>query len=198
MHESERTSVLVVDDDPDVVRTYQRYLEAEYDVAVAFDGEEALDVLESTDADVAFLDRATPDRSGEALLGRIGERGHDCRVAMVTAVDPDFDVLEAGFDDYVTKPASRADLRSTVERLVALDEYARNVRQYHSLVSKRAALGPEETDAESERSDRFSELDARIEREREFGVEPDRLLEDAAFVTAIRAIDDDARSEADG
>ncbi|MFB6122186.1 MAG: response regulator [Haloferacaceae archaeon] len=199
MHESARATVLIVDDDPDVVQTYQRYLEADYDVVVAYDGEGALDTLESEDVDVVLLDRMMPGLSGGEVLERIEERGDDCRVAMVTAVDPDFDIIDMGFDDYVTKPSSGAELRSTVAELVALDEYARGLRQYHSLVAKRAALESKKTDVELAASDEFSELESRIEQRRaELDEGTERLLEDAAFVTAIRSIDEDTGGDVDG
>ncbi|MFB6373664.1 MAG: tetratricopeptide repeat protein, partial [Bradymonadaceae bacterium] len=58
--------------------------------------------------------RATPDR----VLEEVRERGLDTRVAMVTAVDPDLDILKLDFDEYVTKPLSEEDLQETVEQLL--------------------------------------------------------------------------------
>jgi DNA-binding response OmpR family regulator len=198
MHESDRATVLIVDDDPDVVQTYQRYLEETFEVAVAYDGEEALGVLDEEDVDVVLLDRMMPGLSGGEVLERIRERSDDCRVAMVTAVDPDFDIIDMGFDDYVTKPSSRSELVATVEKLAGLDEYARNIREYHSLVSKREALEAEKTEVELETSTEFEELESRIERMgTDLGDQADRLLEDTAFVAAIRSIDDEG-GEFDG
>jgi len=60
-------------------------------------------VIDET-VDVVLLDRMMPGMSGQEVLAAIRERGLDCRVAMVTAVDADFDVIEMGFDEYLGKP----------------------------------------------------------------------------------------------
>lgn len=50
------------------------------------------------DVDVVLHDCRMPDRSGGQTLERIREQGYDCRVAMVTAVDLDFDIVEMDFE----------------------------------------------------------------------------------------------------
>ena len=80
-----------------------------HDVRTAYGGEEALEKADE-DVDLVFLDRQMPDMSGDDVLERVRERGLDCRVVMVTAVDPDFDIVEMPFDDYLTKPVMRDDV----------------------------------------------------------------------------------------
>ena len=58
-----------------------------------------------------------PVVSGNEVLAETEERGLPCRVAMVTAVDPDFDIIDMGCDDYLVKPIARADLLDVVDRL---------------------------------------------------------------------------------
>ena len=120
---SGRPSLLVVDDERDVADTYAQLLRREYDVRVAYGGEAALEALQEAPADVVLLDRRMPDLSGDQVLVTIRNWGLDTRVALVTAVDPSFDVLGLGFDDYLLKPVGIETLRDTVERLLAIESY---------------------------------------------------------------------------
>jgi DNA-binding response OmpR family regulator len=183
-------TVLIVDDDRGVVRTYRRYLEDEYTIRVAYDGAEALERLDES-VDVVLLDRLIPGTSGGEVLDRIRERDLGVRVAMVTAVDPDFDILDMGCDDYVTKPTTYDELRSTVEELLGLSRHAEQVREYHSLLAKREALREGKAAYELERSEAYADLEARIEQmERTLEEAADGYTDDAKFVATLRAIDE--------
>jgi len=155
-------NVLVVDDNTDVADLYATQLSAEHDVRTAYGGREALDRLDE-DVGVVLLDRHMPDLEGDEVLDRIRETEYDCRVAMVTAVDPDFDIVDLGFDEYVTKPVDREQLLDTVDRLVARTGYSETIRRYYALVSTRAALEAEKRPAELEQSDEYEALTARID-----------------------------------
>jgi CheY-like chemotaxis protein len=98
--------ILVVDDEQPIADLFARWLEDEYDVRVAYSGGEALASLDDS-LDVVLLDRDMPDMSGDGVLDTIRSRGIDCRVGMVTAVEPDFDVLTLGYDAYVVKPVTK-------------------------------------------------------------------------------------------
>ena len=112
---------------------------------------------------MALLDRRIPDRSGDKVLAEINENGCDCRVAMVTAVNPGFDIIDMGCDDYLVKPVSRADLLDVVERLLKLSEYSEKHQQLTSKKLKRNVLKVEKSTAELDRSDRFERLTGEIE-----------------------------------
>lgn len=131
--------VLVVEDETELAELFAEWLAEEYEVDVATDGETALDLVDG-DTDVVLLDRLMPGISGDEVLETIRERGFDCRVAMVTAVEPNFDVLDMGFDDYVVKPVFREDIRRLVSGLRERDEYDRHLSELFSLASKLAAL----------------------------------------------------------
>ena len=159
--------VLVVEDEEPLADLYEIWLNDEYTVDTVHSGEEAVASLAET-PDVVLLDRRLPDCSGGSVLAEIREREFDCRVAMVSAVSPDVDVLEMDFDVYLTKPASEADLNAVVEQLLARTEYDDRLNDYFALVSKRATLRAN-VEAGSER--RYQDLDARI-------TEMERQLED--------------------
>jgi DNA-binding response OmpR family regulator len=159
------TGVLIVDDDPDIADTYASQLGDQYDVTTTYSGRAGVAALDPA-IDVVLLDRRMPDMSGNEVLETIRERGLEARVAMVTAEEPDFDIIEMPFDDYVQKPVSEADLAETVAHLKRFVDYEEGVREYYALTAKRAALLGSKSEAECEASDRFQELEREIETKR--------------------------------
>ncbi|MFB6167512.1 MAG: HalX domain-containing protein [Haloferacaceae archaeon] len=159
----EQATVVVVEDEPDLADLYATWLEGDYDVHAAYGGEEALGVFDGLDdLDVVLLDRRMPDISGDEVLTALRDRGVDARVAMVTAVEPDFDIVAMGFDDYLVKPVSRETLEETVSKLLLRDEYADGVRELFSLASKKALLEAEKSAAELDGSEEYAELSDQI------------------------------------
>lgn len=154
-------TVLVVDDEERLVDLFAAWLSHEYAVRTAYGGQEALELLDE-DVDVLLLDRLMPDVTGDEVLGTVRERDLECHVSMVTAVEPDFDILEMGFDEYLVKPFSKADLREVVETLLTRKHHESTVQRYFRLVSKRAALESNgEPDVSGHR--KYEELQADIE-----------------------------------
>jgi len=115
-----RQTVLVVDDEPHLLRLVQFRLEREgYDVVTASDGQSALDSVFEHRPDLCLLDVVMPRRSGLEVLQelRADERSSALKVIMLTARATDADIergMQMGADDYLTKPFSAADLRSRV------------------------------------------------------------------------------------
>lgn len=158
---SEQPSVLIVDDESDLADTYAAYLADSFDVSVVYGGQEAFDVLDDT-VDVVLLDRRMPVVSGNEVLAHIEDRGLDLRVALVTAVDPDFEIIDLQIDDYLVKPVSKGDVRETVERLLALSEYDQQMRKLTSKKLKRNVLEIEKTRPELAESEEFARLNEEI------------------------------------
>jgi DNA-binding response OmpR family regulator len=156
-----RPSVLIVDDDRDLADLYATWLRDDYYTRVAYSGEDALAELH-TGIDVVLLDRRLPDISGDEVLVTLRDRGMDCRVAMVSAVTPDFDIIDLGFDDYLTKPVGREALHRTVERLVEVDSYDALHIRLSSLRILRNVLREEKSKAELAANERFQDLEKRI------------------------------------
>jgi len=148
--------VLAVDDEDRVTDAYALWL-SEYTVRTASDGDEALSKMDE-DVDVVLLDREMPTVNGGEVLDRIREQGYDCRVAMVTGVEPDFDILDMGFDTYLTKPVTEDDLTETVEELRSRAEFDGRAQRFFSLVEKQSTLEAELSDRELETSDEYEGL----------------------------------------
>lgn len=161
MTATDRPVVLVVDDYPDVADLYATWLESEYAVRTAYDGQAALKLLDKT-VDVVLLDRKMPNLSGEALLAEIRARDLDCRVAAVTGIQPDFDVIEMPLDAYLQKPVRQTELIETVQSLLRRAEYDEHLRQYCALASRKAALETEKSQRELEQSQAYAALEERI------------------------------------
>jgi DNA-binding response OmpR family regulator len=194
MTSTEPATVLVVDDEPDVADAYAAQLETEFTVSTAYSGQEALDGLDDS-VDVVLLDRRMPGISGDEVLEHIRERGIDCRVAMVTAVDPDFDIIEMPFDDYVIKPVSREDLFETIDRLLTSSEYEKNLREYYAMTAKHATLMSNKPDSELANSAEFTELEDRMEELRSDLDETIAGFDDDDFVAAFRELGDGPAAE---
>ena len=163
MTSPEASSVLIVDDEEHLADLHARWLGEAYPVRVAYDGQGAIDALDDS-VEVILLDRRMPGLSGDEVLEVVRECGYTCRVAMVTAVEPDFDILDMGFDDYLVKPVSFDDLQDTVDRLLTRNSYDELVDEYARLLSMKATLETEKTRRQLEESRAFAELESRIER----------------------------------
>lgn len=154
--------VLVVDDEEAVADLYGAWLAPEYDVHTAYEGGRALELVDGN-IDVMFLDRQMPGRSGDEVLDVLNDRDLDCRVVMVTAVDPGFDIVEMPFDDYLIKPVTREDLTESLEEMITRDAYDDQMQEYFALVSKKATLDAEKNPAELAQSDAYADITERVE-----------------------------------
>jgi DNA-binding response OmpR family regulator len=156
------STILVVDDEPSVRESFTLYLEPlGYRIRTAANVEDAYGQLDDS-IDIALLDRRMPDGSGDAVLEEIRGRNLNCRVALVTAVDPDFDIVELDCDDYLVKPVGREDLVETIERLSMLDQHDEKQRQLSNLRVKRNVLELEKHPDALEDSEEFQRLEREI------------------------------------
>jgi two-component system cell cycle response regulator len=118
--------VLVVDDILSNVKLLEAKLTAEYfEVVTAFSGVEALGKIEECDPDIVLLDVMMPGMDGFEVCRRIKHNPKTAHVpvVMVTALDQSADRvagLEAGADDFLTKPVDDSALFARVRSLVRL------------------------------------------------------------------------------
>jgi len=118
--------VLVVDDVPANVKLLEARLSAEYfDVVTASCGAQALEICQRAECDIVLLDVMMPDIDGFEVCRRLKSdpRTHFIPVVMVTALDSPSDRvrgLDAGADDFLTKPVSDVVLIARVRSLTRL------------------------------------------------------------------------------
>jgi two-component system KDP operon response regulator KdpE len=117
----ENSKLLIVDDEPALRKALRTSLAASgFDVLEARDGGEALALLDRTSVDVVLLDINMPGMSGVEVCRRIRDFSGQMGIIMVTVRDSEDDkvqALEAGADDFITKPYR---LRELVARLHAM------------------------------------------------------------------------------
>jgi len=178
--------ILVVDDESRLADLFAAWLQSEWAVETAYDGEEALEAMGDS-VEIVLLDRRMPGLSGDEVLERIRDAEYDCRVVMVTAVDPDFDIIEMGFDDYLVKPVSKDDLMDIVERIQTRSTYEADIQEYYSLVSKKSLLESEKSERELEDNEEYQALTDRVaELEEQVDHTVEQLTDHDDFVGAFQ------------
>ena len=115
------TRLLLAEDTRDLNRALTTVLEHEgYEVESAFDGEEALTLIEKERFDVLVLDIMMPKKDGLQVLSQIRSEGNVTPVLLLTAkaeVDDRVTGLDAGADDYLTKPFAMKELLARVRSI---------------------------------------------------------------------------------
>ncbi|AVF05314.1 MULTISPECIES: PleD family two-component system response regulator [Devosia] len=126
--------VLIVDDIPTNVRLLEARLSAEYyEVLTASSGAQALEICNSQDVDIVLLDVMMPEMDGFEVCRRLkaNPKTHHLPVLMITALDQSSDRvqgLEAGADDFLTKPVDDTQLMARVKSLVRLKSLTDELR----------------------------------------------------------------------
>lgn len=123
-------TILVVDDDKEIVKLVQSYLEnAQFNVLTAYDGEQALHIIRREKPDLVVLDLMLPDRDGREItqIVRVDSHLKQLPIIMLTARIDDVDKLiglEIGADDYITKPFNPREVVARVKTVLRRVNYA--------------------------------------------------------------------------
>ena len=149
--------ILLVEDDPRIARFVQKGLAAEgHAIDVAPNGLTAMAMARETDYPLVILDRMLPDLDGLEVCRQLRSEAHPARVLMLTARDAVADKvggLNAGADDYVTKPFAFEEFVARVEALLRRSELQR-----HDPVLRVADLSLDPMTRQVRRGDRPIEL----------------------------------------
>ncbi|MBD8837628.1 response regulator transcription factor [Paenibacillus sp. CFBP 13594] len=115
-----RYTVLIADDEPEIVELLQLYLEKDYTIKTAVNGAEALQCIRSTQIDLVILDIMMPVMDGLQLIKQIRATYH-MPVLFLSAKSQDHDKilgLGLGADDYIAKPFNPLEIVARVEALL--------------------------------------------------------------------------------
>lgn len=116
--------ILIADDEHKLIMTLEyAFRRAGYEVFIARDGSEVLELLKTQTPDVILLDIMMPKVDGFATLKEIKNQEHlkDIKVIFLSAKNNPADIekgLQSGADDYITKPYSIKKLTERVEELL--------------------------------------------------------------------------------
>jgi EAL domain-containing protein (putative c-di-GMP-specific phosphodiesterase class I)/phosphoribosylcarboxyaminoimidazole (NCAIR) mutase len=134
----ERACVLLADDEPTILRSLQRVLEAAgYDVLVASDGRAAAALAAKIDFDVVITDIQMPNATGIDLLRSVRSHNLDVPVVLMTGdprVETAVHALELGAQQYLLKPVDIEAFRQTVDRAVLVHRMAKAKREAMKLL----------------------------------------------------------------
>ncbi|NLW23073.1 MAG: response regulator transcription factor [Tissierellia bacterium] len=113
-------NILVIDDEKLIVKGLKHSLEQQgYNVFPAYNGTEALRIIDEEDIDFIILDLMLPDIDGMMLCKKI-RKNYDTPILMLTAKDGDYDKIlgfEFGADDYMTKPFNVLELIARIKAI---------------------------------------------------------------------------------
>lgn len=128
INKEDKARILVVDDELPNIELIQGYLEKEYNVVSASSGEEALQKIYSEKPDVVLLDIMMPEISGYEVCEKIkhDESMRLIPVIMVTAlsdIEDKIKAIEAGADDFLSKPINSLELQTRVRSLLRIKHY---------------------------------------------------------------------------
>lgn len=121
---TDKTKILVVDDEPNIVQTLRDRLEMnEYNVITACNGKEGLETALQEKPDVILLDVIMPIMDGHEMLEALRRQpgGEEPSVIMLTARSQTQDISRAnacGIDDYIVKPFDLSELLEKIESVV--------------------------------------------------------------------------------
>ena len=134
-------TILIVDDEPHILMGLQDSLEFEgFRICTAQNGKEALSIFQQESPDAVLLDLMLPDDNGYVVCQRIREISLHVPVIMLTAKSQEADKirgLDAGADDYVTKPFSVGELTARLRALFRRVEIPRHIHRLRHRVSDR-------------------------------------------------------------
>jgi DNA-binding response OmpR family regulator len=112
--------ILVVDDDLHIQRLYKEEFEEEgYEVVIASNGQEAIDLFNSETPDIVTLDILLPDIDGIRLLRQMKEKNPKVPIIMSTAYDYRDDFAVWASEAYIVKSSDLDELKATIKKLVS-------------------------------------------------------------------------------
>ena len=142
--ESSRQSILVVDDEEDILLLYKNLLKSGYNLTTTTSGHEAIKRTSEEHFDLVILDVIMPEMNGIEVLKKIKEIDSSMDVIMVTAskeVKPAVDCLKFGAFDYIIKPFEIEDLLSTIRKALERRKIIMENLYLKQALDERASMG---------------------------------------------------------
>lgn len=188
-------SVLVVEDDENILNLLSAYLEsAGYTVVTATDGNQGLQRALEDDFDICILDVMLPGKNGTAIAAAMQEAGCTTPILFLTALGTESEILQGfrvGADDYMVKPFSP---RILLVRIGAILKRLRASQSAEGFITKRGPIQLDDTQPVCLVNDLPVELTPHEYRIlRQLMKRPERVLDRPTLISSIYG-DDDAVS----
>ena len=133
-----KRNVLIVDDDPDVLSMLERLLKKlEYNPFVAQNGEEAVQIIDTSRIDVVVSDLVMPEMDGMELLKRVKSRKGDIPFLMITGhptIETAVEAIKKGAYDYLTKPFQVEEVQIKIDRALEKRGLRRSLRWANGVI----------------------------------------------------------------
>ncbi len=131
---SEMNKLLLIDDEPDILRVLSMSLRADgYEVFTAENGAAGLDIFEKENPDIVITDIKMPGMGGIEVLGKIKEHEPDAEVIIITGhgdIDNAIEALKFGASDYINKPIRDEALSIALQRARDKLEIRQQLKEY--------------------------------------------------------------------
>lgn len=155
-------TVLVMEDEGLLRDVFVDRLADEYTVIPTDGGKSGLAALDH-DVDVVLIDRRMPDLDGDTALRTLRERGFDCPVGVISAVEPSPDIVDLPFDLYLVKPVDLERLVDAVETLLDRATLPKPARECFAMASTVQVLDDYTTKSDWETDPALRELVSRFQ-----------------------------------
>jgi len=142
--ESLKPSLLMIDDEEDMLLLYKNILKDSYNVTTCSSGKKSIGLVQDHHFDLVLLDVLMPEMNGLEVLKKIRELDPGIDVIMVTAskeIRPAVDSLKLGAFDYIIKPFEVADLLSTIKKAIERRSMIKENIYLKQALDERASLG---------------------------------------------------------
>lgn len=119
--------ILLVDDEPNIIMSLEyTFKKQNFEVFIARDGQEALDILKNEQPDLIILDIMMPNVDGYATIESVkkNEKLSNCKIIFLSAKNKESDIekgMQLGADAYLTKPFSIKKLVEQVNELLKIN-----------------------------------------------------------------------------
>lgn len=183
-------TVQIVEDESKIAELYRLHLPNSYDVRVETTGQAALDRLDDA-VDILLVDRRMPGISGDELVRTVRERDHECAIAMVSAIDPDLDVVDTALDAYLVKPLSGDRLRAIVEELATVQQCGDATREQYALLQQLTALKNCGSRRDLESTETYAQLLEQLRQSRAAAATHVETLVDSTFEPVLQDLHDE-------
>lgn len=182
-------NVLIVEDESSLAQLYSHHLGEYHDVSTAQSGKQGLAEL-SPDTDLIFLDRKLGDMSGDEVIEKVRNTQTDCQIIMVTAVDPEFDIIEMEIEGYINKPIEKKEMLDAADQALLMKEYEKLLEEFYRLRKKKATVAANYSTSKLEQTDdkRYKWLVDRLDEVEEKIGRITQMFPDEELAEAFRSV----------